>query len=67
MFARGVDRSRTLAQKCASSHDPEPNPQPVYHAAEEGDQLVAEERWEGDDDEDGDGYQPPRGKVAHFL
>jgi hypothetical protein len=28
---------------------------------------VAEERREGDDDEDGDRYQPPNGKVAHFL
>ena len=59
--------TRTLAQKRARSHDAEPNPQPVYHAAEEGDQLVAEQRRERDDDEDGDRYQPSGREVAHFL
>ncbi len=58
---------RTLSQKCTRRHDPKPDPQPVYDAAEERYYFVTEQRRERDDDEDRDRYQPSGGQVADLL
>lgn len=58
---------RTLSQECSRRHDREPDPQPVYHTAEERYYFVAEQRRERDDDQDGNRYQPSCREVAHLL
>ena len=57
----------TLSQECSCCHNPEPDPQPVYHATEEGYYFMAEQRRKRDDDQDGNWYQPPRREVANLL
>lgn len=57
----------TFAKEGAGADDAEANPQPVDDAAEQCDNLVTEERREGDDEEDGDRYEPASRQVTDFF
>lgn len=65
-YAGARDR-RTLANEGAGGYDGETNPQAPDDTAQHGDNLMAEERWEGYDEEDGDGNEPSGGDVAQLL
>jgi hypothetical protein len=49
-------RKRTLADEGSGGNDGEPDAEPVDNAAEQGDNLVPEQRGKGYNDEDSDGY-----------
>ena len=58
---------RTFAEERAGSDDAEPDPQAPDNTTEESDNLMTEERREGDDNENADGNKPAGGEVADLF
>ena len=70
MGGRGVDGRLvmlTFANKGTGRDNRKADPEAIDDTTEQGDDLVAEEGRKGNDDQDGDGYQPTCGQVSHLF